>query len=526
VKEFSTSISDSMVRGLRRSDETSRNSPALFQSKSMRPLEWGLRAVDLVQDPFDEDKFDAWPFPQLIRGNGVTLLAGDTSLHTVDDSGSNWTSSVVTAYDFQDKGITKNVVSGGVWHFADFFTTWMLFNGSCVIIKSNESGMFGETEKTFVDDSITIQTGTGFHGRLLMGGFSPSDYDNIDWQNIWNDYLRDGNVDVAMSFGLDTNFISWTSIGGGDMLNLFDAVRAVKGYIKEDITADYSEPLFLDAQKRNECGFIPMPWQGDIYSIKPLGNGVMVYGESGVALLFPVVDPIPTFGVRSILRHGVAGRGAVGGDGSHHIFIDEHGDLWGITTEYIPQRLNYNEYLSPLIGQEMAISHDSIRDEFYISGEDSDSNILTFVLTPQGLGQSYQQVTSAVVAEGGLIGVFANDATANATDAQIVTDTIDFGVRGLKTITVVEIGCDSSDDPVYLAVDYKYAKDADWVRSDWILVNDEGWGRIQKTALEFRVCVKGAGITKIDYMTVKWQIVDARGIRGTYASTASPGANR
>jgi len=522
LQEYNLPLKETLTKGLRPYSQHGRGFNFLTQCKFLKPREWGLRPCADVSDPFATTKFSTWPFAQMLRGKAVTLLAEATSLKVVTEASPNWTvGDAVTTYDLNDPASTKSITGSDVWHMADFYDSWMLFNGTSVVVKTNKEGMFGETNNVFVQNAIAIQTGCDFPGRAIMGGFSPASYFSTSWDAIWDDWLLHAPFTLDMTLDdVDTNFVMWTTIGGGDLLNLFLPDMAVDGVIKEDKRTT-RDGMFLELWRRNEAGFMPMPWQGTVLVVKPLGNGVMVYGDDGIAFMPHVTDPYPTFGLRKLGAFGIGGRGCVGGDNSTHIFLDTAGVLWRISSEnYSLQKLGYEEVFDGLVDQKVVISYNQRDNEYIISGEDSSNNALSYVLTPTGLGQSPQQVTSAYTVEGALLGVFSTDAS---TIPIAVTDVLDFGYRDLKTITTVELGIEvTTDATTHVAVDYRYNKDDSWTRSTWVLVNDMGFARIQATANEFRVAVKCSKYAdmKLDYINVKWQSSGRRTVRGLHAGEA------
>jgi len=504
-----------LVTGLRRRSEAGRNTDALVEATFIKPVEDGLRSASTVVNPFAESPYSAFPFPQLIRGSSVTLLAGKTSLGLVDTSANIWTSSAIVTYDAYSPTQQKSIPAGGVWQFIDCFNTWFLLNGSCVVYKTHRVGMItSEADRVFVQDTVDVNTGCAFKGRVLFGGFNPDTYWTSAWQTIWNDYAATFGFNISRDMPVGENFVMWSSIGGGDVLNLFHADVAVDGYIGEDTRSN----LFLDYYKRNEAGLLPIPYPGTIRVLKPLGNGVAVYSENGVGVLYPVIDPVPTFGFQPLLNIGIPDRGAVGGDDTVHAFVDTGGKLRTISADYKTELLDYGEYLTGFLGQDMAISYDRGDMEFYISGVNEGGDRLTYVLTKNGLGRSPQHVTSGFFAEGALLGVFKQE---RSTEVIMVTDVIDFELRDLKLITTVELGAEFSG-AAWIAVDYRYSKTDPFTRSEWVLLNDEGFARVQKAGVEFRVCVKCSTYIglKMDYINVRWGLAGKRIVRGIYAEQA------
>ena len=504
-----------LTTGLRRRAETGRNVDVLVESTFVKPVEEGLRSASAVVNPFASSQYSAFPFPQLIRGATVTLLVGRATLKEVDTSADIWTTTDIVTYDAYNPTVRKPIVPGGVWQFIDFFDTWLLLNGRCVVYKSHEVGMItGETDRVLVQDTVDVNTGCAFKGRVLFGGFNPDTYWTAEWKTIWNDYVAAFNFDVSRDMPVGENFVMWSSIGGGDALNLFHADLATSGHINEDTQTN----LFLDYYKRNEAGLLPIPYPGTLQALKPHNKGVIVYGENGVGLLFPVTEPIPTFGFQPLLNIGISDRGAVGGDEEMQIFIDTGGKLRSIDANGKVELLDYSEYLAALLGQDMVISYDRSDTEFYISGRTEAGDKLTYVLTPKGLGKAPQHITSAFFAEGALLGVFVEE---SSTEVVMVTDIMDFEIRDLKLITTVELGAETNGD-IWVAVDYRYSKSDAFVRSEWVLLNAEGFARVQKAGIEFRLCVKCSTYVglKLDYVTVRWGLAGKRIVRGLYAEQA------
>jgi hypothetical protein len=504
MQEFTLPIQQALVNGLRPRDDVGRNVPYLVSCDRAQPTADGLIPSNMIANPFAASPFDNWPWPQLIRGSEITFAAGETQISEVNEAVDPWTiGSSLAIKKFYSPASAFTITSSGVWHLVDFGPTWMLLNGNDVILRTNREGSVGGTNTTFGINEISVQTGCAHRGRAILAGFDPTDFWKEEWQAIFDLWLSKSELTIDPSMEIKDNFVWWTSIGGGDLLSLFDP------------PADYIE-LF----RRNEMGFMPMPSQGTVLAVKSLGENVAIYSLDGVYLLFPVSEPFPTFGLQKVLDHGIPQRGAVGGDDSVHCFVDQRGDAWRWQAGSGPQKLGYQEYLDDLVDQEMAISYDPQESWFYISGEDGSSNILSFVLTETGLGTTKQQVTSVVSAEGQSYGIFENSSD---TTTEIIVEEIDFKFRDLKTLTTVEVGgVFGASDLVYVGVDYRYENDDGWTTGDWVLCNREGFGRPQITALEFRVKVKINDVAgfKIDYINAHWQAVGRRTIRGPSADQA------
>ncbi len=515
MREFTLPILKSFQNGLRTDRIIARNSPFLSECTNMKPMPSGLVEIEGIENPFATSKYDSWPFPQLLRGPSETLLVGETYIKSVTE-GTPWTVTTVSTYDASDPTTAKVIPSdGGVWHLADFGKTWFLFNESATVFKTGLASMFGDEDKVLVQTDITVATGCSFRGRLITAGFNPANYWSVDWDALLDSWRDSLSYSVSPSNLIGSNFVMWSTIGGGDLTNLFMPARALKGTILEDEIGVYDETFLMDLYRRNELGLIPMPWQGTVYVVKPLGKAVVVYGDHGIALLYPANLEYPTFGLEPLVKFGIKGRGAVNGDDDNHCFTDEKGNLWRLDLEYIPKRLGYKEFFGPLT--DIVVTHSQEEDEFYIGGVNGDDEGEGYILTRSGLAKHRQIITSVVETDGEFYGVFDE----GEDEAYITTETLDFGYRDLKTITTVEVGGVFSDD-VYIAADYRYDKEEPFQTTGWKLVNKEGFGRLQITALEVRlkIMLDDATDSQVDYVNLKWQAVGRRTIRGPYAETS------
>ena len=437
------------------------------------------------------------------------MIAYADSLELITEGAPYWTRAAITTYDAYNEGSTKSITSGGTWQLIDFFNVWYLLNGSCLVFQTNEKGMFGLTDKVLVNDTIIVSAGCDFRGRAMFGGFDPL----IDWSQVWEHY---GTLPVSMdeSMELGAGFVLWTTIGGGDLPGLFDKLKAPYGVFTEDETAGLTDSLFVDLWKRNEIGFMPMPWQGTINHLKPLGNSVVAYGRQGIAVLRPLSGGLTGFGMEQMSSLGITSRGAVGGDENHHLVVASDGALYMVGGERKISRLGYRDILAPMIGQEIVVVYNPQLDEFFISGSTVGGDPLSFLLTKAGLGESPQQVTSAHYAEGD----FLDDTTGEDKEAIVVSDDLDFSIRDMKMITTIEIGAETTDD-IHVAIDWRMNKNDVYSRSKWVKVNSHGFARVQKSGVEMRVCLKIADYagTEIDYVNAKWQLSGKRTVRGLRA---------
>ncbi len=222
MAEVLETIRGALVNGLRSDSRDVRSGDNCQIMTALRPTPFGARVHETVTQPIAASELTthsitiAHPFPQLFIGKGVTLLVTEDKLWTVNMT--NWTLTAVSMFDPAIPANSATITSGGgPWHFMDFGTTWMLFNGASVVFKSG----WIDSTKTFVDEAITATTGCPFRGQGIMGGFDPTDYWPTAWVDYWNSIPHSSAADsdwnlVPPSPG--ANWVSWSSIGGGDLL--------------------------------------------------------------------------------------------------------------------------------------------------------------------------------------------------------------------------------------------------------------------------------------------------------------------
>lgn len=507
MKEAAFDITKELYQGLRPDVRDGRKSNYLVDLFNLVPTIRGLEPWEKPIDPFVGTVI-SWPFPQLIRGDHMTFRLTGTTIAEVNESVVPWTSAAISTFDPAIPANAKAITAGGVWHLADFMNSWYLFNGSCVVFRTGLDLLNEDSVKTYVQDAVTITTGCEFKGRTILGGFDPANF----WQTALSNIFDTWGDEVAESIGrsiqdIGPNWVAWSSIGGGDLpFLLFHPAGYTYNFAP-------SASRLLDIFRRNEAGWMPMPFQGRVLCIKPLGDRVIVYGEDGIVALTPTGGGggvPPTFGRDKIAPIGIPQRGAVGGDKTAHVFVDTEGDLWRLTGQGI-QRLGYKEYLSTLLDEEIVVSMDTKRRRFFIG-----SNTNGFVLD-NGLGKVKTSITSCDFVQGGLVG-YTNDFGLDT--ATILTNEFDVSIRGIKTITYVLVNAVSAF-LLECRVWYRFEKDAAWAQGDWVPFNAEGAARVQTSGVDFRVEIRGADYTDLylDYIQVAFQVSDKRFHRHPYIDT-------
>jgi hypothetical protein len=253
--------------------------------------------------------------------------------------------------------------------------------------------------------------------------------------------------------------------------------------------------------RMNSAGQAPTECPGWVYRALQLEDYIILYGEHGITVMSPEQKPIPTFGFKTLRNFGIVSNAAVDGNTSMHYFISEKGDLWRLSLKNGPENLGFREFLSTLT--DPVVMFDEHEDRVHIADG------ATGYVFDDGLGGGYGALT-------GVVGDLAiSPAAISGVPISIMTDTLDLGHRGMKMVTFVEIGTDTTED-LYVALDYRYSKNEAWRTSSWILTNPVGVARLNITAVEFRVRVKQDTYDEltIDYINVRHQRADKRYLRG------------
>ena len=273
------------------------------------------------------------------------------------------------------------------------------------------------------------------------------------------------------------------------------------------------ESMALHYARRNESGAMPMDFQGTVLKTLPLRNQVMVYGVDGVSALIPSSQPFPTFGLREgVHRLGIASRDAAAGDINEHVFVDTSGVLYKVDGEGVIERLGFEEFLSPLLGQQFTINYDPNRQGYHITG-DTGSNVESYYLTKENkLSKHHQLVSSIYHRDGGLIGIGEDDAT--PTTLAWKSNIIDFGWNEIKYLSWVEIAY-TNITSLTVEVEYRHAKADSFVSLGTRIGSPDGRFFIGASGVEFQITLAGttAAGAEIERIDVRYDSHDNRTAR-------------
>ena len=226
MQKYNVQLDDALRVGIKTDARIPRGAVALEQCDYLRATEFGLKdflpiAVELTDGDLTPGS-ETWtyPYPQLFRGASITLLCFSDAVYEVDES--TWTATEISLYDAADFGDyapgSGSITAGGPWHFVDYHTNWILFNGATTIWKTSFYDL------PIATDAVTITTGCDLKNRAFYGGFDPSNfYALADWPTYWQTLLTDVPPELeqkyqTMAAGAGSNWAWWGTIGGGDLL--------------------------------------------------------------------------------------------------------------------------------------------------------------------------------------------------------------------------------------------------------------------------------------------------------------------
>ncbi len=512
MREFQFSIINSIAQGLRKESGAIRSDQGVSEIVNMQLRPSGpepyvdvtsiISASELASNGIVID----YPFPQIFKGKEIMLLADSDAIYEVDTS--DYTLTLISTFDTYDVDSTKDITADGVWHFADFHDVWFLYNGTSVVFRT-QWGDFGFLpNQTYVQETVVIGTGDEYKGRLVMSGFDPANFWNEEWDFALECMKDNMPTGVEGDEAIRNNFVWWTMIANGDMLWLFYPELAFKRGPDNQFTVKGSR--FIEAIERNDMGFMPMPFSGDIYTVKTLGSYLIVYGENGIAALRSMVE-IPTMAMVPLTNYGIKSRAHIGGGDKSHVFIDTKGQVRKLNPDLSIEFLDYSEFISPILDDDFHIAYDENENEFYIG-----SGSKSYLLSSIGLTEIHQIVTSVLTNDSGKVGIFESTGVATST---IVSNIIVIGNAALNTITSLEIDGEY-ESGIQVAVDYRYNRNSAFTRSRFISLNTMGWARFNFSGLEFRIIVRAPDFENFNpsNVTLKYKTVDKRNIRGISVS--------
>jgi hypothetical protein len=261
--------------------------------------------------------------------------------------------------------------------------------------------------------------------------------------------------------------------------------------------------------EKNTSGFRRDPFGGIVQNVKRLGDLVIVYGSEGLTAMIPVREPAATFGFKEMYEIGIVNKGAIGGSVLRHLFVNSNYELCEVTDKGVSV-LGYKEYILRLTGKDIIVSYNQSTKDFYIS-----NGTITFLYSPTGLTEVSQHPSSVWYSENSQHMIPDTD---DGRDPYLITESIDFGFRGNKTIFVLELGITNYDQAL-VAIDWVIGRNI-FGSTIWVGENSQGVVNLIIAGTTFKVKLKLTGVTSdtiISYIKVRYKMTDLRSIRGVYA---------
>lgn len=470
-------LDEPFKRGLVPSETAAIGEPFLSAAYGVRATPSGLLAERSIATPYSGYAV-SWPYPQLFVGKSGAFLLEEAAIHTVDTSTTPWTvSSALTLYNAENPVNTVTpATGGGPWHFLDMGPTWVFTNSkNCIFFLSGNPYVAGT--KVLCAKNYYPCCGAIHGGRALFGNLTgwPA-----SWTAFWDALIDNPPAGFTAEFDGDENTVAWSTIG--DATFLWQLLLGPTYWDSDDVLYQW---------RRNECGFFPMSGFGGIHTIKPLGQGVMVYGNNGIAAL-PMSNEQATYGRIDLAGFGVK---AVGGNDHQHIFLDLTGQLWAVGPDFALKPLGYKSYLSYLLEHDyVLITHNPQDNEFWISDQTN-----AYLLNANGLTKAVQKPTSLAWTTDGLVGAFTEMVT---TTKAIETNRTDLGTVAAKHIVAAEIGALYPSD-FTLNFHFRNHRDGDWRVRENIPVGKDGYVPIHTTCLEFKIDLRWPDDTQTDLQYIK-----------------------
>lgn len=259
----------------------------------------------------------------------------------------------------------------------------------------------------------------------------------------------------------------------------------------------WSKIGFLDftIDQSNVAGERPVDWKGWVYSIRKLGDRLVVYGENGVSSL---KSSDINWGMTTIYRIGVKNNGAVAGDDGVNFFIDRENKLVKVDTKVTV--LDYSEFLANLT--DPVLNYDKRNELLYIC-----DGTLGYIYGARtgSFGTGPGNITG-IDSQSGILYVSAPGEIVTP-KFNICTDIYDFGTRKPKTVEAIEVGSNLTND-LYASIDYRTSYKDEFEQIGWFLVNPGGKAYPRCYGVEFKFRLKSfiREYFELDYLKIKGYI--------------------
>lgn len=379
------------------------------------------------------------------------------------------------------------------WHFADGGPTWFLCSGDVTLFRSPFNG------RVYKSSVVNPNSACYVRGRFIFAGFDKTEFQAFTEYETYYDAYHTLLIDFGQS--VDANYVHWTSVSAGDQLSLFFPWIVRFG---PDGGFTETDPFYSHILRREDSGFSPIPGQGFVLRVLPLGNGFVAYGTSSISYFQPSDDGV-RFLRTDIANFGIADRSAAYGNDAYHVFMDAEGSLWSLNTQGQLQLLDYREFLSTMLDDDnIIITLDESESEFTLATETQ-----AYLKTPTGMSQVPHATTSSFRSGGVLYGIQDD---VGPEGFKMISDIIDFGGKKVKSIILVEVG---ADDPqgIDFYIHQRMKGTGTWGLIGPIDIREDGLRVTGVPGVEYRFEARSTADVKIDYINVTWRTDGAGSFR-------------
>ena len=459
MREFELTLDKSLTNGLA-PNLLPMNAEFLSQCLGFRCGKSRLESHILLSNPLPAtlDLYYNWPFPQMITGEKYNILVVRDLLIQHWDSVyliSADHSTITHIFDIDE--LTFGV--GTMLEIADFGEYIFMTNGVLMLIWN-----------------VALAAWTNFTSSLLIPMMKT--ICNLKGQAV-------GGGVISAWHDCDKTFYVWSKIGS------------------MDFTID----------EGNEAGYRRDPYGGEVQNVRRLGDLVVGYSSNGVVFLFPIKEPSITFGIKEVSNIGIINQGAVNGSLSKHIYVGEDYIVRAITVEGVSE-LGYQSYIEQLAGEDIIVSYDPAKQDFYIG-----NSMKTFLLSSYGMTEVLQHPSTVWRSNKQS---YMLPETVDSLLPLITSEPFDMNYAGQKTLAGIETDTTVVDSPEGGA-DYLNDNQT-WNAATYKPLNNQGVVSITVSGNAFKASLRFAEIynnTRISYLKVRFKMTDMRGMRGVYAPATS-----
>jgi hypothetical protein len=494
MQEYAYNVLETMVAGLVPHANYPPGVNFASKMRNLRPQEFAAVNPEWFTAPFDFEL--DWPFPQLFRGESVTLLFHEDGIGELD---ADWDETALALKKADSRGVAATLEGSGVWHAACYEDVWLASNGTDLVFR------IPAYPETLVAQGLTCRTLCGHGNRLVLAGLTGDWFSGDRFIRLFQRWRQ-----TQLAFAHDeqewsARWVVWSDPGARDVAFWLPLVAlGVFGTAAFDVM----EAELLKRVETGQIGFASVRSLGTPLRVLPHRAGVTVYSAEGRAML---TASDSGYTVEPATGSGCASRSCITGDENGHAWLTPSGRLLEWTAE-AGLRDHRQEARFPLPENWVASLDPSYENREYWFSKETEA----YVLNAHGVGGPMDVCPTGLArADGVLVGAGAG-LDAETVAVELYMHPHDIGYRGMKRVQAVEI---AQSGLTALQVDVK----VDGVTTGAVQANEYGVGFPLRSGNELSVGAKGTADVGDEYAikrcTVRYQSEDRRFRRG---STAAP----